>query len=57
MPVTINKEECIGCAACIDVCPTNALVMEDDGKAECVEADCIDCGACLGSCPTEAIKL
>lgn len=57
MPVTVNKEECIGCGACISVCPTGALVMDDDGKVICVEADCIDCGVCVSSCPTEAIKL
>ena len=56
MPVRVEKEECIGCGACIDVCPTGALVLTEDGKVECNEADCIDCGACLGTCPVEAIK-
>jgi len=56
MPVKVEKEECIGCGACLDICPTNALVFTDDGKVECKEADCIDCGACLGTCPVEAIK-
>ena len=56
MPVKIVKDECIGCGACIEVCPTNALVFADDGKVECQEADCIDCGACIGSCLVEAIK-
>lgn len=55
MPVTVFKDECIGCGTCIGVCPTEALVMQDDGKAECV-GDCIDCGACIDTCPTEAIK-
>ena len=56
MPVKIVKEECIGCGACIDLCPTAALVLVDDGKVEVKDSDCIDCGACLGSCPVEAIK-
>ena len=55
MPVKINKDLCIGCGACIEVCPVDALIFSEDGKVECKEADCIDCGACIGSCPTEAI--
>jgi Fe-S-cluster-containing hydrogenase component 2 len=56
MPVKVFKDECIGCSACVGVCPVSALVMEDDGKAFCMEASCIDCGACVGTCPTSAIK-
>ncbi|MFV0255692.1 MAG: 4Fe-4S binding protein [Erysipelotrichaceae bacterium] len=55
MPVTVFKDDCIGCGTCVGVCPTGALQMQDDGKAECVEG-CIDCGACIPECPTEAIK-
>jgi len=56
MPVKVVKDECIGCGACVGVCPVGALVLEDDGKAFCLEASCIDCGACVGTCPTAAIK-
>ena len=56
MPVTINKDLCIGCGACVGVCPVNALEMSDDGKIICKETDCIDCEACVSSCPTEAIS-
>lgn len=57
MAVTINKDACIGCGACVGVCPTNALSMDDDNKSQCDEATCIDCGACVSTCPTEAISL
>jgi NAD-dependent dihydropyrimidine dehydrogenase PreA subunit len=56
MAVKINKETCIGCGACIDTCPVEALVMKDD-KAWCDEEKCIDCGACVDSCPVEAISM
>ena len=56
MAVKIDKELCIGCSACIDTCPTEALVMVDD-KAVCEEDKCVDCGACIDSCPVEAISL
>ncbi|MDZ4182886.1 MAG: 4Fe-4S binding protein [Candidatus Cloacimonadaceae bacterium] len=54
MAVTIDKETCIGCGACVDVCPVSALSMED-GKAVVDEGTCIDCGACIGTCPVAAI--
>lgn len=56
MAVNINKETCIGCGACIDTCPVEALVMEND-KAVCDAEKCVDCGACVDSCPVEAITL
>ena len=56
MAVNINKETCIGCGACIDTCPVEALFMEDE-KACCDEDKCVDCGACVEACPVEAITL
>ncbi|MBW6514947.1 MAG: 4Fe-4S binding protein [Candidatus Syntrophosphaera sp.] len=55
MAVKIDKDTCIGCGACVDVCPVSALAMKDD-KAECDESACIDCGACIASCPVQAIS-
>jgi electron transfer flavoprotein alpha subunit/NAD-dependent dihydropyrimidine dehydrogenase PreA subunit len=51
----INKEECIGCEACVDVCPFGALSMVD-GVAE-VDDKCTACGACLDVCPVDALSL
>ena len=56
MPIRVSQEACIGCGACIGVCPTEALVMNADGKVDCNDALCIDCGACIGTCPVEAIS-
>jgi electron transfer flavoprotein alpha subunit/NAD-dependent dihydropyrimidine dehydrogenase PreA subunit len=51
----INKDECTGCAACVDVCPFGALSIVDD-IAE-VDETCTACGACLDVCPAEALSL
>ncbi len=56
MPVKISLDTCIGCGACIGVCPVGALSFNAEGKAQVDEANCIDCGACVGSCPVEAIS-
>lgn len=46
-------DECIGCGACVDTCPVEAIVLED--KADIAASKCIDCGACEGDCPVSAI--
>lgn len=56
MPVTVNKEGCIGCGTCTEVCPVEAIALQEDGKAECDGAVCIGCGACAAACPVSAIS-
>ncbi len=56
MAVKIDEGTCVGCAACIDVCPVEALEMVNN-KAVCNEDKCVDCGACLDACPVAAITL
>lgn len=55
-----HESDCIGCAACVNVCPTNALSFEDKiapGSVRRVlnhKVDlCIFCGHCQTNCPTE----
>jgi formate hydrogenlyase subunit 6/NADH:ubiquinone oxidoreductase subunit I len=56
-----HDEECIGCAACVQVCPTGALSFEDiavegSGAKRVLKIMldlCIFCGNCQANCPTE----
>ncbi|OGX17902.1 MAG: ferredoxin [Omnitrophica WOR_2 bacterium RBG_13_44_8b] len=55
MAVSINKVKCDGCGSCMDICPVNAIKIEQ--KKAVVNDDCAECGACVNECPNEAISL
>ena len=53
MAMIVDKETCVGCGACVAICPVGAISLED--KAH-IDADaCIGCGACVNGCPVGAI--
>lgn len=57
-----NPQQCIGCAACVNACPSNALTVETDTATNQLAwqfnlGRCIFCGRCEEVCPTAAIKL
>lgn len=55
MVVKVDVEKCTGCAACVEVCPVNAIGIKNDKAV--ISEQCVGCGACVGQCPNEALSL
>jgi len=53
----IDEAECIGCAKCIDACPTDAIVGARKWMHTVIAADCSGCELCLPPCPVDCISL
>lgn len=52
----MDQDACTGCAECVDVCPVDAITIEDDFPS--VDREwCIGCGICVARCPTGAAQL
>jgi NAD-dependent dihydropyrimidine dehydrogenase PreA subunit len=51
----VDSDTCTGCGDCLDVCPVEAIQLED-GKAVIDPETCIDCGVCDPECPVDAIS-
>jgi len=53
----IDTDACTGCGTCLDWCPTDAIVLNEDGVANRDESACLGCGVCARFCPESAISL
>lgn len=51
--VRMDQEKCVGCAACMRACPTEAIRIRN-GKARIKPDLCIDCGECVRVCEHKA---
>lgn len=52
--VTLSKSECVGCRSCLQICPKNAISMQEDYEGfyyPVISDKCIDCGICRKHCP------
>ncbi|PKM50134.1 MAG: NADH-quinone oxidoreductase subunit J/K [Firmicutes bacterium HGW-Firmicutes-7] len=52
----ISEAKCVGCTACVRVCPTNAITGTVKKPHVIDQAKCIKCGACYDKCKFEAIS-
>jgi ferredoxin len=56
--ITVNKQTCTLCKACIGACPESALIDSEEAPAlRFIERNCVQCGLCANTCPENAIAL
>ncbi len=53
----INDDRCVGCDACVAVCPTNVLDLVNNKSRVLRFQDCIQCEQCMWACPTDALVM
>jgi NADH-quinone oxidoreductase subunit F/NADP-reducing hydrogenase subunit HndC len=53
----IMPEKCIGCMACVKICPADAIRGEKRMPHKIMQDECIHCGACMTKCKFNAIVM
>ncbi|HKM17854.1 MAG: RnfABCDGE type electron transport complex subunit B [Firmicutes bacterium] len=48
---------CLGGGTCVEVCPFNAMYMDENGLPVVIEEKCTGCGKCVEACPRDIIIL
>ncbi|HIC50094.1 MAG: ferredoxin [Candidatus Thalassarchaeum betae] len=52
----VDEDRCFGCAACVALCPVDALTLE--GLMVYVhESSCTHCKLCIPACPVFALSI
>jgi ferredoxin len=53
----LDAASCVGCGACVDVCPHAVFRVEGGVAALADRGACMECGACARNCPAGAIEV
>lgn len=55
--IDIDLAKCDGCGDCVDICPLEIYVMENEKPEARYQEECIACKSCLEACEKGAIRL
>jgi ferredoxin len=58
LEMQINEKACRGCRLCVDVCPTECFLFDEENEKAQVDkiGNCIACLSCTYICPSGAIE-
>ena len=56
--ISPDKQQCVKCSACIDICPMRVIELDEEGYPRAVGKaflTCINCGYCVDVCAPGAL--
>ena len=53
----VDKDHCVACGACAEVCPLKIINIEQGVFANIDQSKCVGCGKCVKACPASVISL
>jgi NAD-dependent dihydropyrimidine dehydrogenase PreA subunit len=53
----LDAARCVGCGACVEVCPHGVFAIRDDKALIADRLACMECGACALNCPALALSV
>ncbi len=60
MIIILDKKDCCGCTACMNICPIHCIRMKSDDEGflypQISDSECINCGMCEKVCPVIKAK-
>ncbi len=48
--LVVREVNCKGCGACVDACPREAIVLDDEGRRRIRWSECVQCLVCVDAC-------
>lgn len=57
MPPLIDKNSCVTCGICVEICPLDVLKQENNHILVKYPEECWHCRACIMDCPNNALTM
>jgi len=55
--LSLSPDKCIGCGACVEACPADALSIDESGICKCRRDLCTRCAECVAGCFSGALEM